>query len=69
MLPYEEGRVCSPEGSLPAQQVVLIDDPGDGPALPDTSAVTYQIGRPVSVGEERLVLLHRCGQISHFSNE
>lgn len=50
-------RQCSPEGSLPAQQVVLIDDARDGSALADARTVPDQIGCSVLVGQEGLVLL------------
>jgi len=48
---------CSPEGSLPAQQVVLIDDARDGSALADARTVPDQVGCSVLVGQEGLVLL------------
>ena len=49
-----------PKWSLPAQKIILIDDPCYGPAFPHTSAVADQIGSSITTGEKCLVLLWRA---------
>lgn len=49
--------VYVPKWSLPAQQVILVDDPSNRPAFPHTSSIADQIGSSVTAREECLMLL------------
>lgn len=55
----------SPERSLPAQQVVLIDDARYRPAFANPGTVTDQEASTVSIREECLMLLEKKRELAY----